>query len=607
MLALRRIQSRRSLVPLRSAVHCAATDTYDLWRNGSTTLRNLTQSNVCVSLLRCLSCTQFIPHTTSPAHPYLILHSHCVLPLLFASTLEMYRVSSLVLLSLATVLSVLYALPVGANPGSTSAASAPLLSSSSTSIAPPPPTVDISWVTGCGWLAPSGVLYGCNGDSSLPLSRATLSVDSVDRLPADWELAVHESNYSVKGADWCTVVDNTTVNCTLPAIPDSALYGRIVELWLQDSEKRVLSNLSVHMVYSAAPVVRSVDGCGFISYTLAITYGCTLPGPVLTVHGSDFSRAWDGGDKDGSPILLQGAHTLYQCVVSSFTDTTMVCADVLPTLAAEDSGTFLNLTVVTVPGKLVSNMWGVQITNNNKTCSGGGCSGSTGSTVSPPHIDGISGGGCTSWDNVDRTDGCTTNYASLFTISGSGFNAPSDAGSLVQMLGPQTETIYTCSFSQMTESTIICNDVVPSLDSQDSGSVFRVTVETVQAKSNAWNVQITDDGPYNPTSSADSSAFIAGMDLVTFIIVVSVVGVVVVLTLSLAVLSCCCGVGLASIARCCFSQPSPSYTSIAVPSASAALLVAPQDYVVDASSAYPSIPSHLAFSRPLNPAHYPIV
>ena len=504
----------------------------------------------------------------------------------------MYHRSILALLVvLATVSTV--ALAVSADASSSSSTAAPSLSStppSSTGTVPPTPTVAISWVTGCAWLSPSGALYGCNADSSLPLSRATLHIDRVDLLPPDWELAVYGSNVTLRGADSCTVFKNSTMNCRLPPMSNRGLWGTEVGLWLQGAQNHTVSSTAITLVYAAPPFISSVTGCGFVNNQLQTTWGCNLPSPLLTVLGSGFSRAWDGGLQSGSPVYFVSSTSAYQCVVSSLTDGSIVCSDIQPHLrAADNNGIPLRMTVMTGPGQFVSNVWDVQVISDS-------------SPSAPPHIDGVWGGGCSSWDNFDRTGGCLTNYATLFTISGSGFNTPSSGNSLVQMMGTQTGLTYTCVYSQLSETTIVCNGVQPTMDSRDSGSVFRVSVETVKGRSNVWNVQITDNGPYNP-----SSRQLAGMDPSKFIAVISIVGVVAVLALSLAVLSCCCGVKLASIARCCCSRSSSFSSPNDVQSASAGLLVAAPDYAGNSSSTGTSTSSQFRSSIVSNSTRYPMV
>ena len=234
-------------------------------------------------------------------------------------------------------------------------------------------------------------------------------------------------------------------------------------------------------------------------------------------------------------------------------------------------------------------------------------SSSSSSSAAPvPHISSIFGGYCSSMSSSGLTSGCTTNSPTLFTIYGKGFNAPSNS-QLVQLLSSTTRLLYYCGTSQITDSAIVCMDMMPALPTRDSNALYQVNVVNVNGQSNSWWVEINNDGPYGPDSpSSDTS--IAGMNFVTFIAVISTVGVLAVVLLSLAVLKCCCGVSPSSL--CCRSRAtrSTTYSSVAVPAGSAALLVSPPPaYAVDAVLPYASSSSRFGLSLPPNPSNYPAV
>ena len=362
--------------------------------------------------------------------------------------------------------------------------------------------VSVQMVSGCGWMDPSSsTVYGCNGDVRLAASSVTLRIDRLAALPADWELAVYSSNNSVKGSDACSE-SQTTMVCTLPYLP-RAVWGAVVDLWLQDSYKRMLSSSSLRVSYAAAPIITFVTGCCSIDMAGQATYGCGLPSPMLTVVGSGFARAFNGGEPALSPIVVESATSIHQCVVSSHTEWSLECAYLVPAIT-DDNAELLQLTVVT--GQNISNSWRVQINSGNSTCS---------SPKPPPRITSVYGSNCNNYNAGTLTSGCSTNSATLFTITGSGFSVPSDNGVPVQLVATQSSSMtYSCGVSQLSDTMIVCMELQPSLEQQDSGQIMQLTIATRYGTSNIYWVGIVDDGPYNPNAGpSSSSTFFAGMTL----------------------------------------------------------------------------------------------
>ena len=493
--------------------------------------------------------------------------------------------------------------------------------SSSSSTASPVPIV-VSIVAGCGWTRATGVVYGCNGDERTGRSNLTLSVNRVDLLPAGWELAVGDSRYSVRGEDFCTShASDTVVVCGMPYMA-SDVWGQQLPIWLQDADKQRLTGAARAVVYAAPPTISSVVGCSCpTDESQQTTYGCGLEPPMLTVLGSGFARAWDGSaSSTESPITLVNAYRAsYRCVVSSFTDWMLVCSSLQPIMVYND-GSLLQLSVSTGAGAdWTSNSWHVQFgtdtcgpTNSSYgSSSSTGSAGSTGSSGPLPHIDYIIGGTCQAPNLVDSVLlGCWTDSASLFTIIGSGFDVPFIDGIPVQLYASASSSpTYTCGAFRVTAWRIECISLQPALAAEAGSTLLRVQVVTEAGGSNWWEVQLQDNGPYAPssTASASSSTEIAGLDFVTFVVVICVVGAVAALVLSLAVVSCCCGVAMSSLLHCCDSGSSSSLSSVRLQSASSPLLVPPPSYAVDAALPYSSSSSRFGLSLPPDPSNYPAV
>ena len=459
-------------------------------------------------------------------------------------------------------------------------------------------------LSGCGWMSVTGVVFGCNGDLQWSASRVTIRLADVNLLPPDWQLTVFSGSrpYVVSGDVACYVWMNSTVFCSLPIMSDSRARGQVLDMWLQDSQQRRLTTGSMQVVYSKPPTITSVGGCCSTEFRSNMSFGCNLPYSTLTVHGSGFARAFDGGAPTVSPIVIRSGGVVYECAVSYYDEWTLQCANLQPAMP-DKSVLTSQLSVYVSQGMYYSNEWGVQLISGSGVCS------STGGQMSPPRVTSVWSPNCRMF-STDTTSGCTTNSPTLFTITGSGFLTPSDNGVPVQLWATQSSnTMYSCGTSEMTDTQIVCTALQPSLTPQDNGALLQLTIVTRSGTSNVWWVGVVDDGQYVQPSSS-SSASIAGMSFVTFIVVVSIVAVVAVLILSLAVLSCCCGVGVSAVLGCCCRSRATSSSSASctfIPMASVPLVVPPPPLVAESPSPFSSSASRFGQSLPPNPQNYPAV
>ena len=486
-------------------------------------------------------------------------------------------------------------------------------SSSSSSTGSATTTVSVAMLSGCGWTAEDAVLFGCVRGSTI-----NLSVDRMDSLPADWdwELAVYNSNNSVKASQACGRVNASVLSCTLPSVP--AIYaGWTLPAWLQDSQRRVISSGSLYVVYATTPAISAVTGCCYTDFRAQSTYGCATASLVLTVFGSGFATAWNSynGAPDLSPLVLQGPSSTHQCLVSYHTDSMLVCSGVQPPMAQQDDGELLQLSVVPGWGVNISNAWKVQVSSGAANCSS---SGTGGSGTAPPLITDLTGDNCqqvptgiivngngaaassrgviggerVASDQQQQTVelSCGTNSATLFTIVGSGFS--NFDGLQVQLESTTTHLQYSCGVSSLTDTAIVCIDVEPRLESKDSNSDYQLTVVSRLGPSNVWWVRIADQGPYMPPSTSHLTT--ANMIIAAF----SMAAVFVFVTLLCVVArACCC--------------PSVRATSLSSGAAAAGmhapLLDPPPAYIAEPSLAYPASSSRFGLSLPPDPSNYPAV
>ena len=456
-------------------------------------------------------------------------------------------------------------------------------------------TLDL--VGGCGWTSDDGIVYGC---SQMGGSNITLQVSRIDQLPPDWELAVASANFTVKGSR-CSTTAPSTIVCPLPYKPPTTSSGYVLPIWLQTSTKSALTSPAFGVVYAGTPTVASVTGCCFTDWENGNSYGCGVYSPMLTVTGSGFAQAWDGGAPLNSPIVVAGGDSglAYQCIVSSYDEWSLVCAYLSPSIFYQDSAEVLQLSVQ-IDTFTSSNTWGVQFNTTSDAC-GDSSSGSSGGGDAglAPQITWVGGSNCQG--GYDGTTAiCSTASLSLFTIIGSGFDAPS-SGWLVSV-SSSNQLSYYCGTNELTNTSVVCETLQPQLASQDDNSPLQVTLTTVYGDSNQWPVQISDDGPYVPVQPPSSSTAIAGMSFVTFIVVLTIGSVVLISVLLLIVLSCCCGVSVAALLCCRRAASSSSVNApllVVEPPAAAAAAAASSSYAVPSS--------RFGLSLPPNPHNYPAV
>ena len=157
--------------------------------------------------------------------------------------------------------------------------------------------------------------------------------------------------------------------------------------------------------------------------------------------------------------------------------------------------------------------------------------------------------------------------------------------SSVYLVNVKTRQPYTCRVNSTSDTSIQCFDTAPSLTQHDAGEMFEVFVVTDNGESNHWSINFNYDGLYSQYGPSKNR--IAGMDVAAFATVVSLVGLVAVLLVSLCALKYCFGVNPLSLCRCCRRcRDYQSCSSVIVPSASIALLESPHAFKIESPSSY---------------------